>query len=265
MRIRELLSEAVKDDVDNLDDLDFNDDDVEDELDNDDVEDEEETDDDDDSGGGDYDEFKRLAGKLGNELYAISMYDYSNEFSSIGPNDTILQMLEGFAGDAVIDQYIGVGEGQISDQKIISAVILNDRNNKFFAYYSGDGILGYSPVDTVQQLVSSGIVDSDQTAVLNRIAGNGARYNEAVENTSWEAGEEAEDSSVYDALDALTYSLRLPDMPAPPRVTPDSELSDEQREENRERHERVMAAVKAELAKRAAKLKKTNGAGRGKR
>jgi hypothetical protein len=264
MRIRELLSEAVKDDVDNLDDLDFNDDDVEDELDNDDVEDEEETDDDDDSGGGDYDEFKRLAGKLGNELYAISMYDYSNEFSSIGPNDTILQMLEGFAGDAVIDQYIGVGEGQISDQKIISAVILNDRNNKFFAYYSGDGILGYSPVDTVQQLVSSGIVDSDQTAVLNRIAGNGARYNEAVENTSWEAGEEAEDSSVYDALDALTYSLRLPDMPAPPRVTPDSELSDEELKFRKDLQADLQKDFEDWIASQKAQ-KKHGGAGRGKR
>lgn len=262
MRIRDIINEAAnKSDYPN--ELEPND-----ELDSEtDSEDDDELDreDDDEDRDAALDEFKQLAGDLGGDLYSITMYDYSNEFSSIGPNSRVENVLTDLSGDPIIDQYLGVGEMQTSDDKIVGAVILNDRNGKFFAYYSGDGIEGFSPQESAQGLVGAGIISSDQVAPLQSVARAGKEYNKIVSNTYWDAGETAEDSRVYGALDSLTSALALPDLPVIRKAPRDDELSDEQREENRERHERVMAAVKAELAKRAAKIKKTKGAGREKR
>ena len=264
MRIRDIINEAAN----KPDEMPPQDDELEpDELDS--ETDDDETDDEDDSDrDAALEDFVELAGNLGNDLYSITMYDYSNEFSSIGPNSRVENVLTDLSGDPIIDQYLGVGEMQTSDDKIVGAVILNDRNGKFFAYYSGDGVEGFSPQESVQGLVGAGIISSDQVAPLQGIARAGKQYNKIVSNTYWDAGETAEDSRVYSALDALTSALALPDLPVIRRVPRDDELSDEQREFNKKLADKMKDSMEKRIQQYMAKqanIKKTKGAGREKR
>lgn len=261
MRIRDIINEAANK-PDDSNETEPNDE-LDSELDDDETDDEDDTD-----RAAALEDFVELAGNLGNDLYSITMYDYSNEFSSIGPNSRVENVLNDLSGDSIIDQYLGVGEMQTSEDKIVGAVILNDRVGKFFAYYSGDGIEGFSPVESVQGLVGAGIISSDQVAPLQDVARAGKQYNKIVSNTYWDAGETAEDSRVYGALDELTSALALPDLPVIRRAPSDNELSDEQRAINKD----IAAALSSdEMTARfekfmAGKKKKKNaGASREKR
>lgn len=265
MRIRDIINEAAnKSDYPN--ELEPND-----ELDSEtDSEDDDELDreDDDEDRDAALDEFKQLAGDLGGDLYSITMYDYSNEFSSIGPNSRVENVLTDLSGDSIIDQYLGVGEMQTSDDKIVGAVILNDRNGKFFAYYSGDGIEGFSPQESAQGLVGAGIISSDQVGPLQAVKRAGKEYNKIVSNTYWDAGETAEDSRVYGALDSLTSALALPDLPVIRNYANDDDVSPEDKELNDKIAARMQSKDNQDVIKQMLdkmRAKKSAGAGREKR
>jgi hypothetical protein len=136
-----------------------------------------------------------------------------------------------------------------------------------FGFYAGAGGALFSP--PLSTLTSKRIVDPDQITVLKRIEDAGKDYAKIVKRVDWDAGEEASDSRVYDSLDGLTSALRLPDLPEPVRAVPDSELSPEELERNKEMNDRVDARVQAAIAKymadKQAMIKKTGGAGRKKR
>ena len=266
MKITELLNEAAKKPANKqpepvqpeLDDQLELDDEV------DDLEDDE-LDDDDDVG---TEDFVEKAGSLGSDLYSLTAYDYSNEFSSVGPNDQIMNILEPLSKNSKpVADYLSVELDTITDDKVVSAVILNERNGEMFGFYAGAGGALFSP--PLSTLTSKRIVDPDQITVLKRIEDAGKDYAKIVKRVDWDAGEEASDSRVYDSLDGLTSALRLPDLPEPVRAVPDSELSPEELERNKEMNDRVDARVQAAIAKymadKQAMIKKTGGAGRKKR
>jgi hypothetical protein len=269
MKITELLNEAAKKqsaksdlpeptELEQDDELEDEDEDLEDD----------ELEDEDDEDTVDIEDFKGVAGSLGSDLYSLTAYDYSNEFSSVGPNDQIMNILEPLSKRSKpVADYLSVELDTITDDKVVSAVILNERNGEMFGFYAGTGGALFSP--PLSTLTSKRIVDPDQVTVLKRIESAGKDYAKIVKRVDWDAGEEASDSIVYDSLDGLTYALRLPDLPEPVRAVPDSELSPEELERNKEMNDRVDARVQAAIAKyladKQAMIKKTGGAGRKKR
>jgi len=267
MKITELLNEATKkpaakQELPEPTELE-KDDELEDDEFEDEVDDDEDTDDDDD----DLEAFKDAAGRLGSDLYSLTAYDYSNEFSSVGPNDRIMNILEPLSSSSKpVADYLSVELSTITDDKVVSAVILNERNGEMFGFYSGTGGSLFSP--SLSTLISKGIVDTDQVTVLKRIEAAGKDYARVVKRVDWDAGEEASDSSVYDSLDGLTSALKLPDLPEPPRFVRDTEMSPEQLEKHKERAARMADKRKEWIAQKRKEqelIKKTGGAGRKKR
>lgn len=273
MRIRELLGEAAKnskeiktkqtaeppkDELDpELDDLDRDED----------TEDAEDS----DQEGTDFEPFKKLAGRLGKDLYSVSAYDYTNEFSSVGPNSVIKDMLEGYQDEyEAVKNYLSVDLPTITEDKVVSAIILNERTGEFFGYYAGTGGALFSP--SMNRLKSDGWVEADQQSVLDNIDAAGKYYSSLVKRIDWDAGSEASNPKIYDRLDALTYALKLPDLPAKPRVYHDDELSPEELKQRKAFQAKFNAGLEDELAQfrreqkaRQKEIEKTGGAGREKR
>ena len=271
MRIRELLGEAAKGAKETGGDVELPKDELDselDELDSDKVDSDEDEGDDEP----DFEPFKKLAGKLGKDMYSVSAYDYSNEFSSVGPNSVVKDMLEGYADEwKAVKDYLSVDLPTIVGDKVVSAIILNERTGEFFGYYSGTGGSLFSP--SLNSLVRDGWVEQDQQSVLNDIAAAGKYYSSLVKRIDWDAGSEASNPKVYDRLDALTYALKLPDLPEKPSIrVPDSELSPESLKKRKEFQDELDKRVKARLEKYLAdkkakekEIEKTGGAGREKR
>lgn len=203
------------------------------------------------------DALKAKMGSMGNDLFSISAYNYDDEFSSIGPNKTVRKLLDAIDDPAVSD-YWQYDNMDITNDKIVSAVILNDRNGQFMTFYCGDGVTKIQPGD-VRQLVRDGVIDSDQVGVLNRLMNSGKDYARVVGRTEWKAGTEARNSRVYDALGDVIDTLSLPGLPhdAPVISYHDTVAASD------EEHEDMIQRI---LAKRREKEEKKNaGPGREKR
>lgn len=266
MKISELLQEAARKaarqeiEPSDLDDLDN--DDVDD-LDNDDV-DNDDVDDTDNDDGPDLDEFKKLAGRIGGDLYSLTAYDYSNEFSSVGPNSTVMSVLEPLSDqyDAV-KNYLSVDLSTIVGDKVVSAVILNDRTGDIFGYYAGTGGALFNP--GISSLIKNGAVEGDQVGALRDIEAAGKQYSSLVKRIDWDAGSEASNPRIYDHLDALTYALRLPDLPEKRSIrVPDDQLTADELKMRNDIKAKLRAKLDAAKEKQK-QIEKTGGAGREKR
>jgi hypothetical protein len=153
--------------------------------------------------------FKETAGSIGDGLYALTMYDYSNDFAGIGPDSGIKSIIETFRDQPGVEKYLATDINKIVDRHVIAAVILNENNDQAFAFYAGKGVLGTSP-DSLADMVRKGIIDADQKNRLQEIINTGAEYQDAVENTeSWKPGYDADNEEVYDAMRALISDLNL--------------------------------------------------------
>lgn len=146
--------------------------------------------------------FKEMAGSLGHDLYIISMYDYKNDFGSIGPNQQVRQMLKKI-DDSVVDDYVGQSNIDITNDKLVSVLIYNDRNGEFIKYNAGDGAGEFDDIE----------VDNDQLTPLKKIGERGLDYSDLVGEVEWKAGESAP-RRVGDALRSLLMALKLPEFEA---------------------------------------------------
>lgn len=214
-----------------------------------------EVDDADDSNGA-ISDLKAKMGSMGGDLYSISAYNYDDEFSKIGPNKVVRRMLDA-VDNPVISDYWQYDNMDITNDKIVSAVILNDRNDEFITFYCGAGVNKFEPGD-VQQLVRDGVIDNDQVSVLQQLKQSGEEYKRTIGRVEWKAGYEARNSRVYDDLNGVIDALRLPQLPREQVVS----YHDLERETPDERE----AAIQRILAKRKEKeAQKNAGPGREKR
>jgi len=208
----------------------------------------------DDESQDDLNDLKNKMGSMGNDLYTVSAYNYDDEFSSIGPNRVIMNILTKLDNNSAVAEYISQNNMDITDDKIISAVILNDRNGKLFAYYCGSGINRFSPGD-VTKLVSDGIIDQDQAGKLNELKGYGADYRRIVSRIEWKAGYEARNSKVYDAMNMVISTLDLPPLPREVKISY-HDLDRETPEEEEARRLRVLARIKEKEKSKPDRLKR---------
>lgn len=202
-------------------------------------------------------EFKNKAQDLGKDLYILSMYDYSRDFSNVGPNGPISGML-GKIDDPVVNAYLNQDNIDIVNNKLVSVLIYNDRNGEFIQYNAGEGAGAFEDVE----------VESDQAATLEKIQDAGLDYSDEVGKVSWKAGE-SPPSKVYDVLGTLMRVLDLPNLPkgrddyyddiSPEKHAFNKKIADRRNSpEGKERRQKILAQLKAEQEAMA----KNGGAGR---
>jgi len=97
----------------------------------------------------------------------------------------------------------------IAENKIVSCLILNTRNNEIFRFDSGSNVNKFTP--SIKELASSQTIDGDQVATLKEILARGKQYSTIVGKTQWRVGEDPRNNAerVYTALDKLIGGLNL--------------------------------------------------------
>jgi hypothetical protein len=211
-----------------------------------DIDDEEKKKDKNDEKDKDYSEFKKYAGDLGDDLYTMSLYDYGhivdNDFIDKNLNDRLDNIIRQ-TKDSVANKFRhSVGTLDIDD-KTIAALILNDRNGKFFVYSSGKSGHGFDPGTDISGLIDKDIIDVDQSGKLEDIGNSGKRYHALLKKIRWTSGESASNSGVYSAAHSLIDSMNLPGMPEDIKLPT---LSPEQVAKNKEKYK----GLKQKLASR---------------
>ncbi len=211
---------------------------------------------------GNSDKIKQVAGDIGGDLYSVTVYNTSDDFARIEQITKPKWALEDFDSPAV-NSYLSQSKHDISNDKTISCVIFNSRNGEFFRFDSGIATSGFEP--DLHNLVSSGIIDSDQVNVLRDIGAAGEKYHAALENVEWKSGDTAQGRGaklMYNALSLLKDRLNLREFVE--RIH-DVEIDDEQRAKNSEYHTSTIDDIRAKMAARKAEreaLKAKGGAGR---
>jgi hypothetical protein len=261
MKIQELLEGVIKgSSLPSAPSLNDQPDDVEDELD--DQQDGEQPADDGDNG--DYvDGIKAVSGDLGRDLYSITVYNTADNFANIDQdvrNSGLLDEID----DPVVQSYLRQSNNTISNEKMISCLIMNARNGKFVAFSSGEDSTGLS--NDAGNLLSSGVIDSDQVNILKDIEAAGKRYNNILGKVSWTPGEEAEGRGaemLYNTLDRLKMALSLKE---PVDKIKNTYISPEQKAKNKEMSAKIEQRAKEKfLARKAARAPAPDEAGREKR
>jgi hypothetical protein len=190
---------------DNLDDLeDDNLDDSEDDL-----------EDDEDEGNQQWiDRLIETGGRIDNDLVSITVYNVSDQqFSSaLIPTAEAYYPLTNLKDMPIAQDYIKNAPATLSDvadNKIVSCLILNTRNNEIFRFDSGSNVNKFTP--SIKELASSQTIDSDQVATLKEILARGKQYSTIVGKTQWRVGEDPRNNAerVYTALDKLIGGLNL--------------------------------------------------------
>jgi hypothetical protein len=190
---------------DNLDDLeDDNLDDSEDDL-----------EDDEDEGNQQWiDRLIETGGRIDNDLVSITVYNVSDQqFSSaLIPTAEAYYPLTNLKDMPIAQDYIKNAPATLSDvadNKIVSCLILNTRNNEIFRFDSGSNVNKFTP--SIKELASSQTIDSDQVETLKEILARGKQYSTIVGKTQWRVGEDPRNNAerVYTALDKLIGGLNL--------------------------------------------------------
>jgi hypothetical protein len=190
---------------DNLDDLeDDNLDDSEDDL-----------EDDEDEGNQQWiDRLIETGGRIDNDLVSITVYNVSDQqFSSaLIPTAEAYYPLTNLKDMPIAQDYIKNAPATLSDiaeNKIVSCLILNTRNNEIFRFDSGSNVNKFTP--SIKELASSQTIDGDQVATLKEILARGKQYSTIVGKTQWRVGEDPRNNAerVYTALDKLIGGLNL--------------------------------------------------------
>jgi hypothetical protein len=190
---------------DNLDDLeDDNLDDSEDDL-----------EDDEDEGNQQWiDRLIETGGKIDNDLVSITVYNVSDQqFSgALIPTAEAYYPLTNLKDMPIAQDYIKNAPATLSDiaeNKIVSCLILNTRNNEIFRFDSGSNVNKFTP--SIKELASSQTIDGDQVATLKEILARGKQYSTIVGKTQWRVGEDPRNNAerVYTALDKLIGGLNL--------------------------------------------------------
>jgi len=155
------------------------------------------------------DNLKRYAGDLGGDLYSVTIYNTSDDFAGIEPISDVVSALEDL-DSAVVAKYIDQDVYDISENKVITALIYNDRNGKCFVFSAAADGGGIEP--PIATLLNKGVIDDDQTSILETISQSGKRYTSLLKNVRWKSGaapvgRNAED--MLGALDALKSDLNL--------------------------------------------------------
>ena len=251
---------------DNLDDLEN--DNLDDNLDD----SEDDLEDDEDEGNQQWiDRLIETGGEIDNDLVSITVYNVSDQqFSgALIPTAEAYYPLTNLKDMPIAQDYIKNAPATLSDiaeNKIVSCLILNTRNNEIFRFDSGSNVNKFTP--SIKELASSQTIDSDQVATLKEILARGKQYSTIVGKTQWRVGEDPRNNAerVYTALDKLIGGLNLQqsDRYRHDRV----EISPEQEKKNKEIARILDQEFLAKLAQREQEKQKqiaANPAGRKKR
>jgi hypothetical protein len=157
-------------------------------------------------------QFVNQGGNLGSDLYTLTIYNYGNDWANVNPGTPVRSVIENAAGDdeanqAVVDAYLDQSDSEISNERMISQMIINARNGAMFAFSVG---IGMKPQFNPS---AKSLVEPDQIPVLKSIISAGNAYYRAVtkfdNKQGFKAGYDV-DIDVVDATENLLGELNNP-------------------------------------------------------
>jgi hypothetical protein len=157
-------------------------------------------------------QFVNQGGDLGSDLYTLTIYNYGDDWANVNPGTPHRSVIENAAGDdetnqKVVDAYLNQDDSEISNERMISQMIINARNGAMFAFSVG--------INAKPQFNPSAksLVEPDQIPVLKSIQSAGSAYYRAVtafdNKQGFKAGYDV-DSDVLDATENLLGALNNP-------------------------------------------------------
>jgi hypothetical protein len=201
------------------------------------------------------DNLKRYAGDMGGDLYSITVYNTEDDFAGIQQINDVVGALEDL-NSPVVTKYLDQSDYDIDNNKVITAIIYNDRNQKCFVFNAAKDGGGVEP--GISELLSNDMIDDDQANILKKIERTGKRYTDLLKRVDWRSGEAPAGrgaEALLGALSTLKNDLHLREFMN--RNYRNIKISPEQKKHNAESSARVRDSVMAKLAaRRAAKAQK---------
>jgi hypothetical protein len=208
MKISELL-EAIEPKKSNLPSAPSINDEPEDDVEDNDVEDNSKVND-----------YMNLASSMGNDMYSLSQWNYSDEFNNIGPDTSVLSVIESLSDIPEVANYISASEEYaVARDKRVCALIYVKSTNTFISFTADRERVIMSP--RVNELASDSLVDSGQVSVLQMVMNTGMKYTRiASKSGDFDVGQSSGNSNFVPMLEALADgALKLPSVNTSAKVS----------------------------------------------
>lgn len=190
----------------------------------------------------DFKDIRAIGGKLGHDLYAITMYRYDDAFLEMGPGEKEKAAISKYDEDPVVQAYLDQDVDDLGGSNTISALIFNERNGAVIRVNAGaKNNLKNMFTPDLRDLIKDDLLDPDQLPVLKKIANSAYDYIQSLDDHGyWRPGTEPRDEEVAENMLDLMVVLRLNDVAKPP-PEPVRKIDPETARRNKESSARIKA------------------------